>query len=511
MSFTIVRTPFPTYINTVAEAVLWNSHYMEKGVCGYDTETTGLDLLNDRVRFFSFACDESRICAPVRLLPYFAEVLESPDVEKRMSNAKYDMHLTMNHDIWIQGHIQDSIDQDHLYDENRQGRHGLKETAYDHLGLTMTSFKEVFGDPGNMDAQVKLMCEVHDILELKDTGHNPALADELAKKVLIRLGAVHGAEDLIKDLKKLDLSLRAGLALKARQVLAIARKHGQATKTYGPKGYISDYIQLLGGEPIRNHKVRTGWVSVLEDQALLREAHEVTWELLMDLMGLTGDPVEYLRTRVMDYASLDAWASYALVDDLRDKLDLEDMITEGVDAGEDVPVTLLEHSEKVRVPFIKTLWLMERRGVKIDVGQCYEYAEAMAKDLADLEREIVRITGSLEFNPKSTKHLREYFYVEQPDGTYKDILGNKPFKMTKGGSSGVKQPSTDKDVLEYFSDRGEPLAVELMKHRKLSKLYGDYLISLPQKADANDRVHTSLLSHGTRTWRLASRNPNLWN
>ena len=125
-----VETPEPIYVETTKEAQAWKEVFADGNQpIGFDTETTGLDIINDRVKFFSIANAENRICAPVRLLLEFKEILEDPTIEKRMTNAKYDMHMAANHGIDIQGRVADTICMDFLIDENRHGRHGLKETS----------------------------------------------------------------------------------------------------------------------------------------------------------------------------------------------------------------------------------------------------------------------------------------------------------------------------------------------------------------------------------------------
>jgi len=513
MAFRIVRTPFPVYIRTKAEAEHWLQYFYEtayeNGV-GFDTETTGLDNVNDRVRFFSFANRDARICGPLRLLKVFAPLLEDPHVEKRMSNAKYDQHMTYNHGIQVWGHIQDTIDQDFLYDENRLGRHKLKVAAEDHLGLRMTPFKKIFGDVGSTENEVKLHCHVHDILEENDVG-DPRKAYDMAVRVMIRLRKVDAEPEILDALRKLDLSIRGGYRLNARKLLVIARKFGFARKTAGKGGYVSDIVEYLGGPRLPDYKERPLWKPFIEREDSIQDMHDMLWSDLLSLIDIEEDPVEQLRTRIADYASLDSWASYMLVDRMRDLLDQEEMVTEGVEYDGDEPITLLEHSEETRVPFVQTLWNMERRGFAIDVEQTEEYADEMQEELDDIERAIVKLTGDLDFNVNSTHQLREAFYTKAANGKWTDPFGDPPKVWTSGGVSGVKLPSTKKEVLETWAGKGDQLAQLVVEHRHFRKLHDDYMVGLPKWADHNNRIHTSLNSGGARTWRLSSNNPNLQN
>ena len=517
MSFSIIRTPFPIYVSTEEEARRWLAIFSDYrtdddlAAAGFDTETTGLNIIQDSIRFFSVANEDARICCPLRLLPIFRPLLEDPKIEKRMTNAKYDRHMAMNHGILIRGHTPDTADQSFLLDENRQGRHGLKACAADFLGLRMTPFKQVFGTLRGIDEEVRAMVEVHDILELHDHEGEVEAAHEWALRMLIRLQIVEASPELAKLLKRMDLSLKAGCKLDARAVLGIARSLGLATKTFGKMGYVSDFVQFLGGPELPDHKERPAWASCLEDKKLIEEAHWLLWSKMLGLIDLDCDPIEELRRRVSDYASLDAWASFALVDFFREELEEEEMISEDVELGNAEPITLFEHSEVNRTPFIGTLWNMERRGLTFDSERAKVYSIDMQKHLQRLERAIVKETGELHFNPNSPKQLREVFYSTDRNGEWIDPFGDAPKKMTSGGASGNRMPATSKDVLEIFAGKGNALADLILQFRQYDKLNGTYMVALPEWVDRRGRIHTQLKSTGAVTWRLSSSAPNLQN
>jgi len=71
-------------------------------------------------------------------------------------------------------------------------------------------------------------------------------------------------------------------------------------------------------------------------------------------------------------------------------------------------------------------------------------------------------------------------------------------------------PSTNEEVLAELAVR-YPLPALLMEHRTLSKLKGTYTDKLPDAADAEGRIHTSLHQAVTATGRLSSSDPNLQN
>ena len=503
----IVRTPFPRYIKTEEEAEDVVERLYDEGQdgIGFDTETTGLDVIRDRVRFFSFAVEDIRICAPVRLMEVFAEILEDPNIPKRMTNAKYDMHMAMNHGIHVRGKLYDTVDMDFLYDENRQGRHGLKQTAKDHLGLVMSPFKVVFGNAGSTNDEVRTLVEIHDILERHDDEGDKYATDD-ALRMLIRLSRVKMSKSLAEAFRKLDLSMRAGYKMDSRKVLKIARDQGLAKLTPGTRGYIQDMVEYLGGPLLKEQPARRPYMYMVDDPETVKEMHHWTWELLLGKIGVNGDPIEVLRTMVTDYASLDAWASYKLVPVLMEKLGRETMPS---DVGPEI--TLAEHYETDRSVFIRTLWNMERRGFRIDKDSCKTYGDRMEKVIIQAERDLARITKDVDFNPNSPVQLRSKIFEKQDDDTWLDPFGDPPKKMTGGGTSGIPMPSTAAEVLEGFAGKGHELSKTILKHRQFVKLRNTYMVKLPTWADIVSRIHTNLRSSGAVTWRIASREPNLMN
>lgn len=515
--FHFVETPFPVYVSTIDDASVWHDFFAENAAThgiGVDTETTGLDIVRDRIRFFSLATEHARICAPVRLLPVFEDILEDPYTEKHLTNAKYDMHLLANHGVHLRGHILDTADMDFVIDENRQGRHGLKDCAHDYLGLRMTPFRDVFGNARSTNDEVRTLCEIHDILEMHDDEGDPVSAAKWARDVLFRLDRVAAPPATLKAVQRLHLSLRADrCTLTAKQVVAIAEQLGVVEQHSGKHRHVSELLAILGnyGEvPVADRK---GLLEAVDQESLLREATEIVYENLMERTGVSKDPVAFLREQVGDYSSLDAWASDRLVGVMRERLVHPDMVmvTEEVRSRREAPELLLQHVEDNRVPFIQTLWLMERRGFRIDVDQTQQYATVMQEEVDRIERELVRVTGDLHFNPSSVPQLLAMFFKRDEDGAWLDIFGDPPKKMTSGGESGVKMPSTNRETLEHFAGKGDDRARLILEYRNMQKLLDTYMVGLPRFVDRNRRIHTSLKSTGARTWRISSADPNLQN
>lgn len=115
---------------------------------GFDTETTGLDINNDYALLFSMSDGQRRFATyaePWLHLPWIQDgLLKNPNITKILTNAKFDRHMCMNLGVEMVGPFHDTVVMDWLFNENRLGRHGLKETAHDYLRLEMVPFKDVF-------------------------------------------------------------------------------------------------------------------------------------------------------------------------------------------------------------------------------------------------------------------------------------------------------------------------------------------------------------------------------
>ena len=117
------------------------------GVCALDTETTGLDLMRDHIMFWSLCPSlDKRYCLTRPMLRIFREELSrNPNIIWVMTNANFDNNMLANSGVpLLRGPIHCTLVMDWLHDENRFGHHGLKQTALDHLGLSMREFKTVF-------------------------------------------------------------------------------------------------------------------------------------------------------------------------------------------------------------------------------------------------------------------------------------------------------------------------------------------------------------------------------
>jgi len=145
--------PPHTYVDSTEDARWLVNHYMREEMrklpLGLDSETTGLNIVKDTIVAWSFADAENRYCIPRRLLKEFKPLLEDEGRTWVLTNAKYDAHMFENSGVHLAGRMWDTIVMDWMMDEDRRrGRHGLKETADDHMGLYVKSFDEVFPRKG---------------------------------------------------------------------------------------------------------------------------------------------------------------------------------------------------------------------------------------------------------------------------------------------------------------------------------------------------------------------------
>lgn len=115
------------------------------GAIAIDTETTGLDLMRDRVLFWSMATEDRRWFFPYELLYAFEPLFRRTDITWYLANAKYDMHILANMGIYLAGDICDIIVMDAMEDDTRP--HGLKEQSDIAYGARWGEFKGLFLDP----------------------------------------------------------------------------------------------------------------------------------------------------------------------------------------------------------------------------------------------------------------------------------------------------------------------------------------------------------------------------
>lgn len=149
------------YIDTGEKMEKVVKHIQDTGEAALDTETTGLDRRNDYVLFWSLCADErSRYCLSDAMLPiYDQELAKDSNIKWMFTNQTFDFSMLENSGTCVPvGKSYCTLAMDWLRDENRQGQHGLKETAWDYLELHMPSFKETFPGRKRTESFPDRMC-----------------------------------------------------------------------------------------------------------------------------------------------------------------------------------------------------------------------------------------------------------------------------------------------------------------------------------------------------------------
>jgi len=157
---------------------------------------------------------------------------------------------------------------------------------------------------------------------------------------------------------------------------------------------------------------------------------------------------------------------------------------------------LLYVYEKIEMPAMRVLGIMERNGIRIDSALLAKQGQEVGKRLLALEGEIHQLAGQ-PFNIQSPKQIAEILFVQ---------LELPIVKKTPSGA-----PSTDEEVLQKLAE-DYPLPARILDYRSLAKLMSTYIEKLPRMADPKTgRVHTNFSQATAVTGRLASSDPNLQN
>ncbi len=157
---------------------------------------------------------------------------------------------------------------------------------------------------------------------------------------------------------------------------------------------------------------------------------------------------------------------------------------------------LLRIAREFDFPLTYILFMMERRGVKINPKVLHEMSEKLGEEHARLEQEMYSMVG-YDFNIGSPAQLSEVLFTKL----------QLPTTGIKKGKTGFSTGQKELDKL-----RGQHPIVELIERtRELAKLKNTYVDALPKLADTQDRIHTTFNQDVASTGRLSSTNPNLQN
>jgi len=178
-------------ILTDAQLDSWIAKLMQAPLVSLDTETTGLDVMNEQLVGISFSIEVHHAAymplahnypgAPDQLnrelaLQKLKPWLESAQHKKLGQNLKYDQHIFANHGIALAGVAEDTLLQSYVLESHKP--HDMGNLALRHLGLSTISYAEVVGkgakqigfDQVDLDTATRYSAEDADItLQLHQT------------------------------------------------------------------------------------------------------------------------------------------------------------------------------------------------------------------------------------------------------------------------------------------------------------------------------------------------------
>ena len=154
--------------------------------------------------------------------------------------------------------------------------------------------------------------------------------------------------------------------------------------------------------------------------------------------------------------------------------------------------------EKIEMPLVGTLALMEFYGVKIDTAQLKEYSKVLTSQMNEIEAKAKELASDPGINLSSPKQIGELLFekLKVSSDIKKSVRGNYP---------------TDEQTLRSI-EGSHPIIADILEYRNLKKLLSTYIDALPQMIDRRDgKIHTTFNQALTATGRLSSNNPNLQN
>jgi DNA polymerase-1 len=145
------------------------------------------------------------------------------------------------------------------------------------------------------------------------------------------------------------------------------------------------------------------------------------------------------------------------------------------------------------LPGSEMLAQVEWNGICTDPERLEENEGYFARIKEDIGNQINEMVG-YSINPGSPQQVSELLYKKMR-------FPNK------------RKGSTDEKALKWLQEKTEhPIFALILEHRKAVKMYGTYVKGIKKHVHPDtNRVHATFLIHGTRTGRLACRNPNMQN
>lgn len=223
---------------------------------------------------------------------------------------------------------------------------------------------------------------------------------------------------------------------------------------------------------------------------------------------------------------------------------------------------MTDYYYKVRIPYLKVLWKMERKGFRIDTQLLEKMSKEAEVEIKNLEYKLYSLAG-VEFNPSSSQNLYELLFgfkkkavqlnesaqkaydevaknlatkdklsykkqlmSERANVTFKESynkdfvsrnFGFKVVEWTAGGQYAyeeLKTPKVGKDELKKLkrqkvSEEAHKFIDCLTDYKKLVKLKSAFMDGLWEHIYEDGKVHCSFGLCGTDSFRLTCQNVNL--
>lgn len=151
---------------------------------------------------------------------------------------------------------------------------------------------------------------------------------------------------------------------------------------------------------------------------------------------------------------------------------------------------------------------IEVAGCLVDNNYIYELADELDSLIVDAERDVAT-TARQYWNP--------YAYIRETGAkSFQATFSHKSPKQLKWmleRVTGTHIASTDKDELEYLSDKYPdiPFIKAITALRKYNKYMDTYVLGIQKVMDNDERVRCTFNLHGTETGRLSCSDPNMQN
>tara|TARA_B100000530_G_C15934269_1_gene478345 strand:- start:2710 stop:5169 length:2460 start_codon:yes stop_codon:yes gene_type:complete len=146
-----------------------------------------------------------------------------------------------------------------------------------------------------------------------------------------------------------------------------------------------------------------------------------------------------------------------------------------------------KHYEEVEKPFLIAVERMNKTGIPINLKEVQKLEKKLEKECSKTENEMEKISG-YKFNPRSPKQISE-------------LLFEKLKLKSKYGKT------TNREALDHLLGH-HPIIEKIILYREKHKLLSSYIKPFVQHRKKDGRIYPTFDPYGTRSGRLASKNPN---